>query len=227
MKTEVLPRLNAEDKRLTGNILSAGNIKHKFAVRLQTVSHRANGEATNDIVRFLGIHTNTVSGYVRRYNDGGIGAPVRDKTRKPGKAPISVELKNEICRMACTEKPENAARRSTRSLAKRFKVSSGAVSRILRERGIKPHLVKRFGCGNDPQFVQKLTNVVGLYMNPPDNAIVLCAGGKSRIQAPERTAPVLPMLPHVPERQTVDYERHGNAFCGARHADGECYRRTR
>jgi transposase len=158
MKSEVLPRLNAEDKRLTENILSAGNIKHKFAVRLQTVSRRANGEAANNIARFLGIHTNTVSCYVRRYNDGGIGALVRDKTRKPGKAPISVELKNEICRLACTVKPENATRWSTRSLAKRFKVSHGTVSQI---------------------------------------------------QALERTAPVLPMLPHVPERQTVDYERHG------------------
>jgi transposase len=152
-------------------------------VRLQTVLHRANGEAANNIARILGIHTNTVSGYVRRYNDGGVGALVRDKTRKPGKAPISVELKNEIRGMACTVKPENAARRGTRSLAKRFKVSRGSVGRILRERGIKPHSVKRFSFSNDPQFVEKLTDVAGLYMNPPDNAIVLCADGKSQIQA--------------------------------------------
>jgi hypothetical protein len=78
------------------------------------------------------MYTNTVSGYVRRYNDGGLGAPVRDKTRKPGKAPISVELKNEIRGIACTEKPENGTHRGTRSLAKRFKASRGAVSRILR-----------------------------------------------------------------------------------------------
>jgi hypothetical protein len=98
MKSEVLPRLNAEDKRLTKHILSAGNTRH--AVRLQMASHRANGEAANDIARFPGIHTDTVSCYVRRYNDRGIEALIRDKTQKHGKASVSVELKNEIREMA-------------------------------------------------------------------------------------------------------------------------------
>jgi transposase len=83
------------------------------------------------------------------------------------------------------------------------------VSLILRERDIKPHLVKRFSFSNDPHFEEKLTDVVGLYMNPPDNAIILCGDEKSPIPALERTAPIVPMLPHVPQRQTVDYERHG------------------
>jgi transposase len=209
MKREIEPLLNAEDKSLMENILSAGKIEHKFAVRLQTVLHRANGKATNDIACFLGIHSNTVSGYARRYNNGGIETLIRDKTRKPGKAPISVELKNEICKAACTGKPKNGTHWSTRSLAKQYKVSHNTVSLILRERDIKPHLVKSFSISHDPQFEEKLTDVVGLYMNPPDNAIILCVDEKSQIQALERTAPILPMLPHVPQRQTVDYERHG------------------
>jgi transposase len=209
MKREVLPRLNAEDQALMENILAAGKIAHKFAVRIQTVLHRAKGKATNDIACFLEIHPMTVSVYVNRYNSGGIEALVRDKTRKPGKAALTEDEKNRICKAACTEKPENATHWSTRALAKRFGISHTAVSLLLRERGIQPHLVKKFSLSKDPHFEEKLADVVGLYMNPPDNAIILCVDEKSQIQALERTAPILPMLPHVPERQTVDYERHG------------------
>jgi transposase len=190
-------------------ILAAGKIKHKFAVRLQTVLHRANGKGTNEIAEFLGIHPMTVSLYVRRYNTGGIEALIRDKTRKPGKAPLSEEKKQQICRIACQEKPPGETHWSTRKLGKRVGVGHDAVNRILRERGIKPHLVKKFQLSTDPDFEGKLKDVAGLYMNPPENAIVLCVDEKSQIQALERTQPILPLLPGVPERQTVDYERHG------------------
>jgi transposase len=180
MKREVLPRLNGEDKVLMEHILANGNIKHKFAVRIQTVLHRANGKMTNDIACFLGIHPVTVSGYVKRYNSGGIEALVRDKTRKPGKAAISEDEKNRICKAACTEKPEQATHWSTRELAKQFGISHNTVSLILRERGIKPHLVKKFAFSTDTRFEEKHTGVVGLYMDPPDNAIILCVDGKSQ-----------------------------------------------
>jgi transposase len=103
MKREILPRLNAEDKALMENILAAGKRAHKFAIRIQTVSHRANGKTANDIACFLGIHPMTVSGYVKRYNSGGIEALVRDKIRKPGKAALTEDEKNRICKAACTE----------------------------------------------------------------------------------------------------------------------------
>jgi transposase len=209
MKREILPALNVEDKDLMENILAAGRIKHKFAVRLLTVLNRAKGKGTNDIAAILGIHPMTVSLYVKRYNAGGMRLLVADKTRNPGKAAISEDVKNEICKTACTEKPANATHWSSRSLAKKFGIGHDAVNRILRERGIKPHLVKKFSFSNDPDFAEKLNCVAGLYMNPPENAIVLCVDEKSQIQALERTAPLLPLLPHVPERQTVDYERHG------------------
>jgi transposase len=209
MKQEVLPHLNEEDKDLMKHILAAGNIKHKFAIRVQCVLHRANGKGTNEIAEFLGIHPMTVSLYAKRYNTGGIEALIRDKTRKPGKAPISEEKKQEICRIACQEKPENETHWSARKLGKRVGVGHDAVNRILRERNIKPHLVKKFQFSNDPDFASKVNDVVGLYMNPPENAIILCVDEKSQIQALERTQPILPLLPGVPERQTVDYERHG------------------
>jgi hypothetical protein len=134
---------------------------------------------------------------------------LRDKTCKPGTAPISVELKNKICAAACQEKPENATHWSTRSLAERFHIGKTTVNGILRERDIKPHLVKKFHFSTDSHFEEKLTDVVDLYLNPPDNAIVLCVDEKSQIQALERSAPILPLSPHVPERQSVDYYRHG------------------
>jgi hypothetical protein len=106
----------------------------------------------------------------------------------------------DIVLSSCTGKPEDGTHWSARTLAKRFGIGHDAVNRIVRERDIKPHLAKKFSLSNDPGFAEKLMDVAGLYMNPPDNAIILCADEKSQIQALERTAPLLPMLPHVPER---------------------------
>jgi transposase len=141
MKRKIEPVLNAEDEYLTENILAAGRIKHKFAVRLLTVLNRAKGKRTNETAAILGIHPMTVSLYVKRYNAGGIQSLAADKTRKPGKVPIPEDVKNEICKTACTEKPADAARWSARSLAEKFGIGRDAVNRILRERGIKPHLL--------------------------------------------------------------------------------------
>ncbi|GHU12337.1 hypothetical protein FACS1894161_0340 [Spirochaetia bacterium] len=148
-------------------------------MRLQTVLHRASGKATNDIAAFLGIHPMTVSGYVKRYNEGGIESLVRDKTRKPGKPPVTEAVKNRLCKTVCTEKPKDATHWSTRALAKKFGISRTTVNTILREYDIKPHLVKQFSFSNDPLFEEKLNDVVGLYLNPPENAIILCVDEKS------------------------------------------------
>lgn len=209
MGREVLPITTDEDLLLMEKILSAGNLKHKFAIRLQTVLNRARGKSTIDTASFLGINVVTVSRYVHRYNDGGIEALLQDKTRLPGKAPISDEIKNELCRIVCKEKPVNATHWSTRELGKRMGIGHATVNNILRERGLKPHLVKKFQFSTDPEFDKKLEDVVGLYLNPPENSIILCVDEKSQIQALERSQPILPILPGVPERQTHDYYRHG------------------
>lgn len=190
-------------------LLAAGQIQHKFAVRVQAVLCRANQRSTNETAAFLGLNIISVSRYVHRYNEGGINALLRDKTRLPGKKPISAELKNEISRIVCNEKPEDATHWSTRALAKRVGLSRSSVNTILRERGLKPHLVKSFQFSTDPDFEKKLEDVVGLYLNPPENSIILCVDEKSQIQALERTQPILPIFPGVPERQTCDYYRHG------------------
>ncbi len=209
MSREVLPIITNDDIELMNKILSTGNLQHKYAIRLQTVLNRAKGKTTNDTASFLGINIVTVSRYVHRFNTGGIESLLKDKTRLPGKAPISDEIKNELCRIVCNEKPANATHWSTRELGKRMGIGHATVNKILRERGLKPHLVKKFQFSNDPEFEKKLEDVVGLYLNPPENSIVLCVDEKSQIQALERSQPILPLLPGVPERQTHDYYRHG------------------
>lgn len=209
MGREVIPDASSEDIEFMESVLAAGDIKHKYAVRIQAVLSRARKQPTNDTAAILGIDIVTVSRYVWRFNEGGVESLLKDKTRKPGKAPITVELKNELCRIACNEKPESGTHWSARELGKRVGISHGAAYVILRERGLKPHLVKKFQLSTDPDFEKKLEDVVGLYLDPPENSIVFCVDEKSQIQALERSQPILPLLPGVPERQTHDYYRHG------------------
>jgi len=203
------PKLNEEDRELMERLLSSGHIHHKFAVRLRTVLLRAKGKGSDEISEFLGIHPGSVSSYINRYNKSGIDSLLRDKSRKPGLPPVSQEIKNEICRLVCKEKPQGETHWSSRSLAKQVGISHSSVSSILNEYGLQPHKIAKRNYSNDPKFEEKLNDVAGLYLNPPDNAIVLCVDEKTQIQALERSQPILPILRKVPERQSVDYLRHG------------------
>ena len=209
MARTIAPMINEKDSQLMEELLKAGHIEHKYAVRLQTVLNRAKGFSTNSIASFYGINLNSVSNYVKRYNAGGVEALLKDKTRKPGTAPIPAEVQERLICFVCQEKPKDMTHWSTRELGKRFGISHTAVNTILRERDIKPHLVKRFQFSTDKDFIHKLQDVVGLYLNPPENAIVFCVDEKSQIQALERTQPILPLRPGLPEGHTHDYERHG------------------
>ena len=209
MAQGIKPAIRENDLQLMEALLSDGHIEHKFAVRLQTVINRAKGFSTNDVALFLGININTVCKHVRRYNESGLEALLRDKTRKPGIAPIQEEVKNKLVQFVCQEKPKHGTHWSTRELSKRFGISHTAVSTILKEHGLKPHLVKKFQFSTDTEFDSKLADVIGLYLDPPENSIVFCVDEKSQIQALERTQPILPMRAGIPERQTHDYRRHG------------------
>jgi transposase len=209
MARAIEPKIKENDLELMEALLTAGHIKHKFAVRLQTVINRAKGLSTNNTALFLNININTVSDHVHRYNNGGIESLLRDKTRKPGTEPIPDEIKNKIIQFVCQEKPKNETHWSTRELGKRFRISHTAVNTILNEHKIKPHLVKKFKFSTDKDFDRKLADVIGLYLAPPENSIVFCVDEKSQIQALERTQPILPLGPGIPERQTHDYLRHG------------------
>jgi transposase len=201
--------INAEDKCLMENLLNAGHIKYKYAVRIQTILLRAKGKGSDDIADFLSIHPCTVSLHINRYNNFGIDSLLCDKTRKPGTQPITQEIKNKVCQLVCTEKPKDETHWSCRTLAKRVGISHTAVNQILQEHGLQPHKSVVRNYSNDPDFESKLIDVVGLYLKPPKNAIVLCVDEKSQIQALERSQPILPLIRNVPERQTFDYMRHG------------------
>jgi transposase len=107
------------------------------------------------------------------------------------------------------EKPRTATHWSSRAMAKSSGLSQSAVVRIWRAFGLQPHRAETFKLSTDPLFIEKVRDIVGLYMNPPDRALVLCVDEKSQIQALDRTQPILPMMPGVPERRTHDYSRHG------------------
>jgi len=208
MKT-IEPNLNSEDRDMMERLLSAGRLRHKYAVRLQAVLRRADGWGAGEIAGILGMHLNTVRSCVRRYNGGGVEALLRDKTRKPGKPPVSQAVKDEICRLVCAETPRGETHWSCRSLARKVGIGRTSASAILQGLGLKPHLSLGRNYSGDPDFEAKLRDVVGLYMSPPENAIVLCVDEKTQIQALERSQPILPVLRNVPGRQSVDYLRHG------------------
>ena len=185
------------DLEVIETVLRSEKLEHRKAVRLLIVGNRARGRGTTEIADFLGVGLKHISMTVRRYNEGGIAGLLKNKTKKPGKEPISEAKKNEICALVCNTKPKNATHWSVREIAKRTGVGKSTVSAILRERNIKQHLIKKFQYSTDTRFKEKLEDVVGLYINPPKNAIVLCVDEKSQIQALERTQPMLPLREHM------------------------------
>lgn len=179
-----------------------------LALRCRIVLAAATGASNSEIARRLELDVATVrkwrSRFLVRRLEGLTDEP------RPG-APRTIadeELEAMIVR-TLEETPPDATHWSTRSMAKATGMSQATVSRIWRAFGLKPHLVDSFKLSTDPQFVDKVRDVVGLYLNPPEGALVLCADEKSQIQALDRTAPVLPLRPGLPERRTHDYVRHG------------------
>ena len=139
----------------------------------------------------------------------------------------------EVITKTLESMPENSTHWSTRLMAQKTGLSQTAIVRIWRAFGLQPHRVENFKFSKDPQFVEKVRDIVGLYLNPPDRAIVLCVDEKSQVQALNRTQPILPLAPGVPARQSHDYERHGvtSLFAALDVASGvtisSCYRRHR
>jgi len=153
---------------------------------------------------------------------------------RPG-APRSVTdtQVEEVITKTLESMPDNGTHWSTRSMANKTGLTQTAIVRIWRAFGLQPHRVENFKFSKDPQFVEKVRDIVGLYMNPPDRAIVLCVDEKSQVQALNRTQPILPLGPGVPARQSHDYQRHGvtSLFAAMDVASGvtigSCYRRHR
>jgi len=179
-----------------------------LALRCRIVLAAANGELNKDIADRLGCHPTTVGKWRSRFAEQGLDG-LHDEPR-PGKPRTVTDADVERVIVTTLEQtPADATHWSTRSMAKATGMSQTAVSRIWRAFGLKPHLVEDFKLSPDPQFIDKVRDIVGLYVNPPDAAVVLCVDEKTQVQALDRTAPILPLMPGVPQRRTHDYRRNG------------------
>lgn len=147
---------------------------------------------------------------------------LRDATRPPGREPLSPERIATIAEMTLRTWPGHATHWTTRTMAEAAGISEAMVRRIWHQNGLQPHRLERFKQSKDSRFVEKLRDIVGLYLHPPTKAVVFSVDEKSNIQALDRTRPVLAQQPHVPERQTHDYIRHATTtlFAAVRLLDG-------
>ena len=181
-----------------------------LALRSRIVLAAAEGLSNSEIAARLGIHRGTAaqwrSRFVRDRLDGLVDEPRPGRPRTIDDARVV-----EVIVRTLETTPEDATHWSTRSLAAKHGLSQSAVSRIWRAFGLQPHRSETWKLSRDPQFIAKVRDVVGLYLDPPERAVVLCVDVKSQIQALNRTAPILPMLPGTPQRASHDYRRFGTS----------------
>ena len=194
--------------------------------RAQIILHRAAGLSQAETARRVGVNRPVVVLWERRFGAAGLAGltDARGRGRKPS---VALETKAAIVSRA-TQPPPGRTRWSVRSMAKATGVSKATVQRLWAANAIKPHLMRTFKLSNDPQFEAKFWDVIGLYFEPPDKALVLCCDEKSQCQALERTQPGLPLgIGHVRSR-THDYTRHGTVtlFAALSYLDGKIFSQT-
>jgi transposase len=189
-------------------IVRSGKTEQRVALRARIVLGAADGKSNNALARELGTTRPTVLDWRQRFADGGIRALYDDRPRGRSFEPLSRAKEADIIVRTQTA-PEQATQWSCSSMAKACGVSTASVQRVWHANGLKPHLLRTFKLSNDPDFIKKLEDVIGLYMNPPEHALVLCIDEKSQIQALDRTQPGLPMKKGRAGTMTHDYKRNG------------------
>lgn len=204
----------------------------RAAVRSKIVLRAAEGLSNQEIARQLGITGSTVGKWRERYRLQGLKGLADDSRSGTPRRITDAQVEEAVTR-TLESMPAAATQWSTRSLARDVGLSQSAVVRIWRSFGLQPHRSETFKLSTDPWLVEKVRDIVGLYLNPPEHAIVLCVDEKSQVQALDRTQPILPLRPGLPEQRTNDYERHGTTSLFAAldiatgKVIGKCHRRHR
>jgi len=201
--------LSSEDRLRLAAVIGDRNSPQKHAQRAKIVLHSAERRSVFDVARLSGVSRPAVWRWQRRYAEQGVDGLLRDKTRKPGKAPVPAKTVAKVLALPCSEPPGNATHWTGRAVAKAVGISLRAVQRIWGAHRLQPHRLRTFKKFNDPAFAEKVEDVVGLYMSPPCHAVVLSIDEKSQIQALDRTQPGLPLKPGKCATMTHDYKRNG------------------
>lgn len=199
--------LREGDREELGRLVRSSTVRAGLAQRARIVLLAADGEPNVVIAEKVGVSRPTVLEWRSRYGAKGI-AGLEDDPRSG--RPRQVDYGKVVSvTLAPPPKRYGVTHWSSRLLGRHLGVSNGTIAAIWRQAGVQPWRAETFKFSTDPLLVAKVTDVVGLYLAPPENAIVLCVDEKSQIQALDRTAPMLPMQPHLPQRRTHDYVRHG------------------
>jgi transposase len=201
--------VSAEDRARLRGLVEDRNSAQKHAQRARIILHSAERLPGLEGARRSGASRPAVWRWQLRYAEQGVDGLLRDKTRKPGRAPLPPETVAKVLALPCSEAPGNATHWTGRAVAKAVGVSLRAVQRIWDAHRLQPHRLRSFKLSRDPAFAEKVEDVVGLYMAPPCHAVVLSIDEKSQIQALDRTQPGLPLKPGKCATMTHDYKRNG------------------
>jgi len=203
--------LNSEQRKTLKQWARSQSLPIRQVQRAQIILLAADGKQDLEIAVAVNISNQKAARWRKRFLQKGFPGLEKDATR-PGRPPTITPAKvKDVVRKTTQEKPDNATHWSTRTMAKACGISEKSVRRIWRKNGLKPHLVRTFKVSNDLRFAEKLEAIVGLYFNPPEHAVVLCADEKSQIQALDRTQPGLPLKKGRCGTMTHDYKRNGTA----------------
>ena len=233
MRTGVTVHLDPSDRKRVQAIINDRNSPQKHVWRAKIVLLTADGRGTAEIMRATGKAKTVIWRWQERFGEEGVAGLWRDKTRPSRIPPLGPEVAERIVTLTLAGPPPTASHWTGAAMAKAAGISVSSVQRIWRAHGLRPHLVRRFKLSNDPQFAAKLKEIVGLYVNPPNHAIVLSVDEKSQIQALDRTQPGLPMKKGRAGTITHDYKRHGvtTLFAALNVLDGkvigQCMKRHR
>src|SRR3954453_5968117 len=182
-----------------------------LALRARIVLASASGAPNTEVAERLGVTVQTVGKWRRRFVERRLAGLVDEPRPGQPRKITDAHVEDVIVRTLETEPPDGGTHWSTRKMAAATGLNQTAVSKIWRAFGLQPHRVEQFKLSKDPMFVEKVRDIVGVYLDPPERAVVLCVDEKSQIQALDRTAPILPLLAGVPERRTHDYKRAGTS----------------